>query len=89
MSERQNAINTKETILNSLADMLEKMLTNTLNLSKQKKVEIIHLPNKLKANQEYMHMVKGNLITDQQAIADMQVASERMAKKSLPAFEMG
>ena len=43
MSERQNAINTKETILNSLADMLEKMLTNTLNLSKQKKVEIIHV----------------------------------------------
>ncbi len=86
--KRQKTIDTKETILNSLANMLENMLTNNLDLSKQKKVEIIHLLNKLKANKEYMQLVKGNLINDHQALADMRVASERLAKKSQSAFEM-
>ncbi len=86
--KRQKTIDTKETILDSLADMLENMLTNNLDLSKQKKVEIIHLLNKLKANKEYMQLVKGNLINDQHALVDMRVASERLAKKSQSAFEM-
>jgi hypothetical protein len=78
--KRQKTIDTKETILDSLADMLENILTNNLNLSKQKKVEIIHLLNKLKANKEYMQLIKGNLINDHQALGDMRVASERLAK---------
>ncbi len=86
--KRQKTINTKETILDSLADILENMLTNNLHLSKQKKVEILHLLNKLKANKEYMQLVKGNLINDQRALADLQAASGRLAKKSQSAFEM-
>jgi hypothetical protein len=35
-----------------------------------------------------MQMVKGNLANDQQALADIQAASERLAKKSQSAFEM-
>jgi hypothetical protein len=86
--KRQKTIDTKEIILDSLADILENMLTNNLNLSKQKKVEIIHLLNKLKANKEYMQLLKGNLISNQQALADMQTASVRLGKKSQSAFEM-
>jgi fructose-1-phosphate kinase PfkB-like protein len=86
--KKQAAINTKETILDSLADMLEKMLTSNLNLTKQNKVEIIHLLNKLKANEEYMQLVKGNLTDNEQSFTDMMVASERLGKKSQSAFEL-
>ena len=87
-ARRQATINTKEAILDSLADMLEKMLTVNLHLSKQNKVEIIHLLNKLKANKEYMHVVKENLTSNKQTILDIQAASERLAKKSQSAFEL-
>jgi len=88
MAKKSKLVNKKEAILDSDTDILENMLTNNLHLSKQKKVEIIHWLNKLKANKEYMQMVKGNLANDQQALADIQAASERLAKKSQSAFEM-
>ncbi|HEY8780982.1 MAG TPA: hypothetical protein VIM16_05140 [Mucilaginibacter sp.] len=86
--KKQKTIDTKEAIVDSLADILENMLTNNLHLSRQKKVEIIHLLNKLKANKEYMQLVKGNMTNDKQALADMRAASERLGKKSQSAFEM-
>jgi hypothetical protein len=64
------------------------MLAYNLHLSRQKKIEIMHLLNKLKANKEYIQLVKGNLVHDQQALADMQAASVRLGKKSQLAFEM-
>jgi hypothetical protein len=86
-TERETTINTREAILDSFSGMLEKMLTINLHLSKQKKVEIIHLLNKLKANKEYMNLLKGNLTADKQAFSDMLAASERLSKKSQSAFE--
>jgi len=50
MAKDSKLVNKKEAIFDSLAGILENMLTNNLHLSKQKKVEIIHLLNKLKAN---------------------------------------
>jgi len=87
MAKKSKLVDTKETILDSPVDMLENMLTSNFNLSRQEKVEIIHLLNKVKANKEYMQLVKGNLINDR-ALADMRAASERMAKKSQSAFEI-
>jgi len=46
MAKRQKTVDTKKTILDSLAERLESMLTNNLHLSKQKKVEIIHYNGK-------------------------------------------
>ena len=84
--KNEQKIDAKESILDSLANMLEKMLTLDIDLSKKRKLDIIHLLNKLKANKEYMQMVKGNLIGNKQAAADVYKASERMFKKSQSAF---
>jgi hypothetical protein len=84
----ETVISGKETILDSLTDILEKMLVMNINLSKQDKVEIIHLLNKLKANKEYIQIVKDNLKGNKQAFTDIQAASERLGKKSQSAFEL-
>jgi hypothetical protein len=83
---KKNTIAAKETILDSLAEMLEKMLTLDIDLSKQKKIETIHLLNKLKANKEYMQLVKGSSAGNKKAFDDVYKASERMLKKSQSAF---
>lgn len=86
--QKETAIETSETILDSLIDILERMVVNDPDLSKQKKITIIHLINKLKANKEYMQYLKGNLISDKKVLSDMLIASERLGKKSQLAFEL-
>ena len=81
--KKNNTIGAQEAILDSLADMLEKMLTLNQDLSKQNKIEIIHLLNKLKINKEYIQLIKDNGDDD---LKNLQVASARFAKKSQSAF---
>jgi len=82
----EETVNSKESILNSLAKMLEMMLTSDINLTREKKLEVIHLLSKLKANKEHMQLVKGNIADQQQAFSNLLTASERMFKKSQSAF---
>jgi len=84
--KEQTAIAVKEAILDSLSDMLEKMLTSNTELLKKEKIEIVHLLGKLKANKEYMQLIKGNMAENKQALSDLHTASKRMFKKSQSAF---
>jgi hypothetical protein len=85
-AKKEKTISAKEAILDSLADMLEKMLTLNTNLSKQNKIEIIHLLNKLKVNKEYMQLIKSGSEIDEDRLSDLQAASSRLFKKSQSAF---
>ena|ERR1700710_2017795 len=85
-AELEKAVDSKESILDSLAKMLEMMLTSDINLTREKKLDVIHLLSKLKANKEHMKLVKGNIADQQQAFSKLHAASEHMFKKSQSAF---
>jgi len=80
------AVDSKESILDSLAKMLEMMLTLDINLTKERKLEAIHLLTKLKANKEYMQLIKGNITGQTEAFSQLHEASGRMFNKSQSAF---
>lgn len=84
--KQKEIVDSKESILDSLANMLEMMLTLDLNLTREKKLEVIHLLSKLKANKDHMNLVKGNMTDKQQALSNLHAASERMFKKSQSTF---
>lgn len=84
--KRGETVNSKESILDALAKMLEMMLTLDINLTREKKLDVIHLLSKLKANKEHMNLVKGSIADQQQALSNLHAASERMFKKSQSAF---
>lgn len=84
----QQTINARENLLDSLAGMLEKMLTNNLHLSRQDKVSIVHSLDKLRAQKEYMQFLKEVKKNGKQTISDIQIASGRLSKKSQSAFEL-
>src|SRR6185312_5775145 len=79
---RQQTINTREGVLDSLTNMLENMLTANLHLSKQDKIAIVQSLDKLKTQKEYMELLKSQINNSKQAILDIQSASKRLAKKS-------
>ena len=83
---REEIVNSKESILDSLAEMLEMMLTLNINLSREKKLEVIHLLSKLKANKEHMKLIRGNIAGRQETFAKLHAASAHMFKKSQSAF---
>ncbi len=85
-AEMEKIIDSKESILDSLAKMLEMMLTADINLTREKKLDVIHLLSKLKANKEHMQLVKGSIADQQQAFSKLYAASEHMFKKSQSAF---
>lgn len=70
----------------SIVDSLEIMLTSDIDLTREKKLEVIHLLSKLKANKEHMKLVKASIADQQQAFYKLHAASERMFKKSQSAF---
>jgi len=79
-------VDSKESILDSLAKMLEMMLTLDISLTKERKLEVVHLLTKLKANKEYMQLIKGNINGQTEAFSKLHEASGRMFKKSQSAF---
>jgi len=79
-------VDSKGYILDSLSKMLEMMLTMDIDLSRKEKLDAIGLLSKLKANKEYMTLVKGSITDNQQAFSDLYTASGRMFKKSQSAF---
>jgi hypothetical protein len=84
--KRGETVNSKESILDALAKMLEMMLTSDINLTREKKLDVIHLLSKLKANKKHMNLVKGSIADQQQALSNLHAASEHMFKKSQSAF---
>jgi hypothetical protein len=84
--QHQKTVIFKESILDYLVKMLEMMLTSDISLSREKKIEAVHLLSKLKANKEHMELVKGSLVKQQQTLSAVYTASEHMFKKSQSAF---
>jgi CII-binding regulator of phage lambda lysogenization HflD len=84
--ETEDIINSRESILTSLSEMLETMLTSDIKLSRERKLNVIHLLTKLKANKEYLELVKEHIQEQQQSLSDVGAASSRMFRKSQSAF---
>jgi len=85
--KKEKIVDSKETILDSLAKMLEMLLTSDINLPRERKLEVIHLLTKLKATKEHMKLVKGNIIEQKKAFTERRTSSAHMFKKSQSAFE--
>jgi hypothetical protein len=84
--ESKKTVDSKESILDSLAGMLEMMLTTDIGLTREKKLNIIHLLSKLKANKEYMNLLKGSLLNQQRSVSKLRASSKHMLEKSQSAF---
>jgi hypothetical protein len=82
----KNDINQTETVLNSFVTLLENLLNLPSALSKKDKVEIIHMLDDFKLQQEIIEISKKSL-SDDQFLINLKKASIHLGKKSQSAFE--
>jgi hypothetical protein len=83
MYKKESVIAYKEDMLDGLADLLRKILIEDSGLSKDAKLNVINLLDKLKTQKENLEILKSQV-----SAADIQQASERLSKKSQSAFEL-
>jgi len=81
--KRESIVNYKEDIIDSFMDLLNKLLVQQTGLSKEKKLDTIILLDKLKTQKENLEVIKSK-----SSISDIQIASNRLGKKSQSAFEL-
>jgi len=80
--KRESVVYYKEDMINGVADLLKKMLLQNTGMSKESKLNIINLLDKLTRQREHLEIIKSKI-----AISDIQQASKRLSKKSQSAFE--
>lgn len=79
--KKQFVIEYKENIVESLIDLLKKMLSGGSSMSKQKRLSIINTLDKLKTQKEYFELMRSGVSVD-----DIQQASKRLGKKTQSSF---
>jgi hypothetical protein len=81
--KRESVVDYKEDMIKSVSDLLKKMLVQNTGMSKESKLNIIILLDKLNTQREHLEIIKSKI-----SISDIQQASKRLSKKSQSAFEL-
>jgi hypothetical protein len=79
--KQESVISFKEDLLDRLASLLKKILTNDANISKETKLNIINLLDKVKGQLEILEMMKTKTSGE-----DILEISKRLSRKSQSAF---
>ncbi|HEY0245044.1 MAG TPA: hypothetical protein VGC01_05735 [Mucilaginibacter sp.] len=83
----KSEIDQTETILNSFIVVLEEILNLSLSLSKKDKIDVIHILDNFKLQQEMIGILKKSL-SDDQFLVNLKKASIHLGEKSQSAFEL-
>jgi hypothetical protein len=80
--KRESLIGYKEDMVEGVTYLLKKMFLNDA-LSKESKLHIINLLDKLNTQKEYLELIKSKISNK-----DIEAASERLSQKSQSAFDL-
>ncbi len=81
--KQDSVISYKEDMLDSLAELLKKILFNDTHISKETKLNVICLLDKVNTQKELLEMIRSKVSPE-----DLLIASQRLSKKSQSAFEL-
>ena len=81
--KKDSVITYKEDMLDSLAALLRKMLVGGSHISKDTKLNLIDLLDKVNTQKELLEIIKSKVSPE-----DLLIASQRLSKKSQSAFEL-
>jgi len=80
--KNESLVNYSEYVIDTLADLFKKMLVQDTAMTKEAKLNVVDLLDKLKTQKENLDFIKSNI-----AVSDIQQASKRLSKKAQSAFE--
>jgi hypothetical protein len=80
--KNESLVNYNEYVIDTLADLFKKMLVQDTAMTKEAKLNVVDLLDKLKTQKENLDFIKSNITS-----SDIQQASKRLSKKAQSAFE--
>ena len=78
----ESVINYSEYVIDFIVDLFKRMLNQDTTMTRESKLNIINLLDKLKTQKENLELIRSNV-----GVSDIQQASKRLSKKSQSAFE--
>ncbi|GAA3976205.1 hypothetical protein [Mucilaginibacter dorajii] len=80
--KNESVVNYSEYVLDAIADLFKKMLIQDKTMTKESKLNVINLLDKLKTQKENLELIRSDV-----GVSDIKQASKRLSKKSQSAFE--
>jgi|ERR1700733_6914522 hypothetical protein len=81
--KKESIISYKEDMLDSIGALLTKILVNDSGMSREAKLNVINLLDKINTQKEVLELIRSRVSAE-----DLLIASERLSKKSQSAFEL-
>jgi hypothetical protein len=80
--KNESLVSNSEYVIDTLANLFKKMLVQDIAMTKEAKLNVIDLLDKLKTQKENLDLIKSNIV-----VSDIKQASGRLSKKAQSAFE--